>query len=159
MAINKAEQQLENQLINRIANLEKELVRLKTSPQPIGADLLKVQNNTTTNIYALAVPAGSSLDVTITTTPNSDFVLTLSSHLLTLYIDGYDTAHSYPNGGSLASGQRKLELYSWIDYKLSDLISPFAIVYVIHVRNNDVTAHDYHIDYSILTPQYTVTSV
>ena len=158
MAINKSEQTLEDRLINDIDNLKRQLLTFKTHPQPVGADILQVEYTATTNAFALGVPAGSSVTVTITITPLSDFVLTLSTHMFTLYVDGYDAAHAYPNGASLTSAMRKLKLESWVDYNGSKLVSPFGRAFIINVRNDDVSAHDYHFDHAILTPTLTTTS-
>ena len=155
MAINKTKQSLEDSLVQRVKDLEDQLTYLKTHPQPIGADILDIR--TSFLAYGPAtLAAGQTTTVAITTTPLSDFVLTLFNFEFTVYVDVRDGAHAYSGGGSLSSGQRNLSLESWLDYNSSLESGDYHRIFIIRIKNNDSVSHDYYIDYLAIHPKFTV---
>ncbi len=151
MAINKAEQSLEDKLTRDIKELKDEILALKTHPQPIGADGISMTYGTASTSLTLA--AGAALTAGFIFTPTSDFVFNLYDFLLTIYVDVYDSAYAYSGGTSLTTAQRTLNLESWCDYLNSRFTAPFSRQYRIRVRNNDVSTHTYYIDMSLIYPK------
>lgn len=159
MAINKAEQSLEAQLVNTIKRLEDEMLQLKTHLQPMGADQLDVRTGTTVTVGPVTLTAGSSLTSAFTTQPVSDFVLTLFNFEVTAFVDTYDNGHKYSDGSSLTSGQRNMRFEAWHDWQdsYSDLANFFVRCYKVRIVNTDSVSHDYYIKYLAIFPKFTTT--
>lgn len=145
MSINKAENQLENKLVNDIENLKRDMREIKTK-QPIGADVLQVAPLPTSGaLFAgpVTVASGSSVTFTVTFTPDSQ-TLTIWNVLFSLYVDADATANLFPSGSALTSAQRNLRVAGWFDWSSSS-DSTNMRAYKIHVRNEDAASHDYYI--------------
>lgn len=157
MPINKAEQQLAQQLTNRVLKLERDMADIKNA-QLLGADSLVVERipaaaQLTGGPYTIA--AGSFLTFVITSTP-ANGTLTLWDFLHTLYIDAYDAAHAFPGGASTTAGMRNLFENTWTDWADSSDSSNIR-VYKTRIYNNDVSSHDFWIDFRAYLPKLTGT--
>lgn len=161
MAINKAEQTLEDQLIKRIVQLERDNREIKTV-QRIGADVITITSSPSGSSPLSAGPfnlvAGSYITLSVTSTPASQ-VLTLWNFAFTIYIDGTDVTHQFPGGSALTSNSRESYIFNWLDWADSSDTTNIR-VYKIRIRNSDpsLAAHDYYLSYKAYLPLTTVGS-
>lgn len=156
MSINKAEQSLNDKLVNDIEEIKQQLIALKTHLQPIGADMLDIRVGSTVTISAVTVTAGGALNVTFTIHPTSDLVLTLYNFEITVFVDTYDDAHKYPDGSSLIAAQRNIKFESWLDWEDSIDNATFLFIkaYKMRVVNNDTASHNYYIKWTPIFPKF-----
>jgi len=146
MGINKAENSLDKQLVNRIIALERAMRELKTALQPIGADVLNVQPLPTGG-YAyggpVTLPAGQSTTFYAVFTPDSS-ILTLWNILASVYVDTNNPNNQFPNGSALSAGQLNMRQYMWIDFgDSSDFFN--SRVFKVRIENTDTASHDYYV--------------
>lgn len=144
MGINRAEQSINNRLVREVANNARDLRQLKSSIQPIGADILNVIR-VPSGGYLFGGPvtlaAGEMVTFITTAVPSSD-ILTIWNFLHSIYVDSavVDSAYNWPNGSSITSDMRKVECMAWIDWGTSS--DDFnARTYKVHVINNGSSSH------------------
>lgn len=155
MAINKSEQSLEDQLVNRIKTLENQMLTLKTSAQPIGADMLDVRTGGTTTFSPTTLAAGDWAYWIITTYPITDKVNTIWNNEFTLFIDGIAHENRFPDGSFLTAGAKNCEVSGWLDWEDSDSTIGLKC-FKIRAMNNDVVSHDFALSYIAIFPKFTL---
>ena len=155
MAVNKAEQTLDNTLINRMNAIEQQLITLKTQPQPIGADNIDTRASGTTATSPITVPTGSRTSFTITITPTSDFVLNLVLLEVSIFIDGTADGNKYPNGSLLTADAKKMAFENWHDWADSIESGDFHRAFKVVMTNNGASSHDYVMKFKLIYPKYT----
>lgn len=160
MAINKAEQQLPDKLINDLTDLKRDMREIK-SKQPVGGDILQVQKIPagTATLFAgpLTIAGGGNTGTFIVTFVPDQSTLTLWNTLWTLWIDVVDNAHQFPQGSSLDLNMRAIALSSWWDWADSSDTSNIR-VFKIHILNNAGLSHDYYVKIKAYIPQLSNTS-
>lgn len=155
MSINNAELGPDNNLINTIADLQRQIRELKTSTQPIGAESLKVGSlpSNITQLYLFGpftVAANTNYSFTLTFTPLVS-LLTLWTFQFGLYIDVFDGPHGYPNGSSLTNAQLSVYFAGYDNLtQFNSAQNKHAVTAV--VRNFDSASHNYYIGFRSFLP-------
>jgi hypothetical protein len=159
MGINRAEQTIDRTQENMLLRLSKDMRELKTSPQPIGGDILQYMALPAAGPLLAGpytVAAGATLTLTVTATPDSS-TLTGWDCLYTPYVDVVDAAHEWRGGASLTSGQRLAEIYHRWDWANSSDITNIR-VFKIMLENRDSASHDYSFKVRFYLPKLTGSS-
>lgn len=137
--INKSKQTLENQLVTRIADLERQVRDIKVS-QPVGADVVKVVASATGSI-SFTVPGNSIWNIAVYAYPHNNLP-TLIQPLASFYVDAdqSDFTHVLPDGSGLTIGQQNIHIEHWTDaFKSNDVSGQRGFVY--RVGNSDTSSH------------------
>src|SRR4051812_29682740 len=120
--INKAENTLENQLVNRIKDLERSVRELKSAPQPIGGDILDVIATHGVLAGPFTMATNTFLVLTTTLIPNGG--ITLWNEAVSIYVDALDHQHTWPSvvdgTGVLTASQQNLQVSVWLDFEDTD---------------------------------------
>lgn len=157
MSINKAENSLENRLVNQVAKHERDIREMKSAIQPIGGDSLAIQSTSILLGGPVNLVSGAWATMNITITPATQ-TLTLWNFLFTLYVDATDAAHAYPGGSALTASQRELDVQPWIDWGDSSDTTNVR-VYKVRLQNLDgINAHNYYIRFKAYYPALTGTA-
>lgn len=155
--INKAEQQLENRLVNEIDELKRQLHDIKTV-QPLGADVLAVQDFGLVSLGPLTMDPGETYRITVALQPQNN-ILTLINYLWSAFIDNENDAdYLYPHGQFLFSllEDGKFFAHDHIDWALSsDSTNLRFITFIFY--NNDSIAHDIYFRFNLYFPAVSFT--
>lgn len=158
MAINKTEQGLEDRLINKIAELERQIIALRT-PQGIGGDVFEVALVPETYLDAgpLNIAGGAKGYLSVSVTPANPRQMMINFQY-TVFVDTLTDAYAYPNGTSLSAGQLKMYTSLRDDLK-GQLANPTTLARIFHVdiENYDSVAHNYYIRLRALIPRQEAT--
>lgn len=95
------------------------------------------------------VLAGEGFTINFTVTPGTKH-MTLWNMAVSVFVDQYELEYQWPSGSSLDSNTRKMALYTWIDWELSD-DRVNEKVFRARVVNFDSVAHDIFVDIKVYT--------
>lgn len=154
MGVNRAEQGLDNKLVNDVRGLKRDMRELKTK-QPIGADSITVIGVPEVGALLagpITIIAGSSLTLAVTTIPAGN-TLTLWNFAFTIYVDGTSNDDQWPNGANMTLAKRELFVFDWFDWADSSDVTNIR-VYKIRLRNSDPggITHDYYVRFKAYAP-------
>jgi hypothetical protein len=143
MSVNPTEDTMEKRLINRIADLERQVLAL-TTPQPIASDVMRFLSSDGNVRGPYTLGPGEARNV------NFKFQLQGSAKLVSTFrvstwVDVHDNAHLWPSDGTstaLTSGQLALRRDVWLEAALSGEDNG-VIFYRVRIRNEDTVSHDY----------------
>lgn len=154
--INKAEQDLQDSLIDRLANVERQLRELKAATQPVGASTLTMELLPADGPFVMdygTVAAGSTVILGMQFA-NSDEVFTLWDWLFDIYIDGHDAAHRYTDpANTLTSNQQKFDMRWWIAATDSLSAGDNSRTLKFQIKNEDASSHTYYVDVRAVAPK------
>lgn len=148
-AINKAEQVLDNGLVNEIADQRRQLLESKTHPQPVGGDVLKVVSSQTVSTTFTLGANVSQVGGFAWSLPKA--FLTLYTPLFSVYVDGTLTADAYPFGANITGDKFNCQLLFLHDYALSNDTTGFR-QYVWQLWNQGTSSHTYTIKHRLNFP-------
>lgn len=161
-SINPAENGPVDKLPNMVLAHERMLREMKTSPQPIGAESLRVGSlpadiNSIYSFGPYSIPANGGQILTLTFTPLVS-LQTLWVFQEGLYVDAFASTNKFPNGTSLTGNQRNLTFSSY------DNVTQFnsttnAHARTVVLRNIDSSAHTYWITLRAFLPLTTGATV
>lgn len=155
MGINKAEQTLEDKLVNDIEQLKRDMREIKTK-QPIGADVLEIQEVPGPGFVFLGgpttvAPNGTTVFTTTLTVPSGNFSLVNFAH--SLFIGTYLSAFRYPTGASLSGPDVAGTNHTgYLESLLMDVAGEGIYKYYIVVRNNSASSLDYYVEVRAFLP-------
>jgi hypothetical protein len=142
--INKAEQSLKDQLVNRILGLEQAVRELKTANQPIGGDTLNVITTGTVFVGPFTMAAGTAATFNQRCNPGAG-VVTVWNYAVSIYIDTFDHQHTWPSvfdgTGTLTLAQRNMVVMQWLDFEDTNDTTGQRM-FKTRVQNNDSVSHD-----------------
>lgn len=157
MSINRAENSLEDKLLNKLAGMERDIREMKSAIQPIGGDALDIEATPMVQAASLTIAAGGAATFNITAIPGSQ-TLTLWNFLWTMYIDGLADANQWPSNtagtSTLSAAQRSIRAFAWIDWADSS-DSTNVRVHKIRVENPDTASHTVTIKLKAYLPRLT----
>ncbi len=151
MTVNKTQEDLSRVLDQKVNQMERQLLALKTI-QPIGFE--SVYTETVLGSYSTTL-AAAAMDVHVDEDllPDADVardMITLWTLLFSVRVDVDDIDHNWPNGASLTSAQRKLRVnyFSNMDdiEHLSDDKAQSNLTIVL--QNRDSSSHTYYVSYA-----------
>lgn len=136
--INKAENSVDDALVNTVASLQRQLLELKTHPQPIGGDVLQVVSSQTVSL-TFAVGAGAHQHGSFGWSLSKPF-LTLFAPLMTAYVDGITYADSLPYGANVVGDKTNIMFTQMPDEANSDDVTGTRY-FTFHVWNYGSSSH------------------
>lgn len=159
MGINRAEQRLDDRLINEVRRMRSDFRELKSFTQPIGGDGLLVEGVPSGGAASgsATVTAGGLLSFTVTVTPLNQ-TLTVWNFAYTLLVDTNSAGYEYRYGSSLSAAQRKLRVQSRIDWASSSDATNVR-VYIVEIENYDTSDHDIYLYIRAYIPKLTGTAI
>lgn len=151
MAVNQSTNDLESRLVNKLADLQRQILDLRTR-QKIGADAISTRVSTTYTFGPITIAAAAYSWFSITVTPNIP-TLTIWNHEVTVYVDsnGLDM-YSFPTGSFLTGGKEKMRQSVWLDWYNSNDATGARNIKIL-IENTDSASHNYYIKFDSVSPQ------
>lgn len=160
MGVNKAENSINDALVNKVNQLERDFNDFRNFPQKIGLGSLDLARFTDSFIWSgVSIPAGAIrnfyVDLAMLTYDGypSFNAANLINPLLDIRVDADAATSSLPLGSSLTAGQQNAQASVWSDLANS---MPFASTSPgfrrvwIQIRNNDTAAHIFYLRMNVL---------
>ncbi len=158
MPVNKAENTLENRLINDIDSIKRDLREIK-GVQPVGADILAVASSDLTEA-SFTVTAGGARTAVITITPTDD-TLTLWNFAFSNYMDVDNQTYLYPDGIAWAPGEDplKMRIWGWFDWADSNDITNTRVFKIRYDASSCASDHTVYLKFKSYLPRLAGTTV
>lgn len=162
--INNAENQIGDDLTNRLLKLERDLNEFKTTPQRIGNGSMNWAIFVPLTVGPITIAAGTTtkftilyMNVLVLFTYNGLPAINRATQLDLLYsiaVDTNDAAHTDPYGVSLSAAQQNVRSSMHFDLGASGLNETNGQRYVvIEVTNTDSGSHNYYLSINALIPR------
>lgn len=156
--INRAENDLDNRLVNEVASIRRELLQIKTN-QAIGGDILTFDmfpsiGSPATSAGPITVPSNDKTIINVYIQPAQER-LTLVNALMTVYIDNYDGDYRWPGGNSIDPALFDVTIFEDLaGFNIGTKLHKFVAV----ISNNDTSAHDIYLTVRVILPRLTGTT-
>lgn len=154
MSINKVEQMLQDKLVRKVQENDRNLRAIKNI-QPVGADSIDITGFPSAGgalIGPFTIAAGARGTFNVDFNPSAS-TLTLWNMLWSLYVDAYASANRFPNGASITTEMlNACDLVSWIDYEQSDNVTNKRR-FKLYIHNNGASSHDYYLVVQAFLPR------
>lgn len=156
--INRAENDLDNRLVNEVASIRRELLQIKTN-QAIGGDVLAFDvfpalSSAPSSVGPITVPSNEYTIINVFIAP-AQYRLTLVNALMTVYIDNWNTDYRWPGGNSIDPSLFDVTIFEDLQgFNLGTKSHKFICV----VKNNDVSAHNIYLTVRVILPRLTGTT-